>query len=73
MYVTLQTAAVHQQIFQEIEEIVEFDTGECLQWHHLHAQHTEETAGMILLWTLDQHGGQAKGMYSFFQLSFIME
>ena len=75
MYVTRQTAAVHQRIFQEIEDIVEFDTGERLQWRHLHAQHIyiEETAGMILLWTLDQHGGQAKGLCSFFQLSFITE
>jgi hypothetical protein len=73
VYVTRQTAAVHQRIFQEIEDIVEFDTGERLRWRHLHAQHIEETAGMVLLWTLDQHGGQAKGLYFFFQLSFITE
>ena len=73
VYVTRQTAAVHQQNFQEIEDIVEFDTGECLRWCHLHARHIEETAGMILLWTMDQHGGQAKGLWSFIQLSFITE
>lgn len=57
-----QTAAVHEQIFQEIKKIVEIDTGKTLQWRHLHAMSMEGLLGMILLWTLDQHGGQAKGL-----------
>jgi len=61
--VTQQTAAVHERIFQEIEEIVEIDTGKALQWRHLHATSLEESSSMILLWTLDQHGGQAKGPF----------
>jgi hypothetical protein len=57
LLVTRQTAAV-----QEIEKIVEIDTGKFLQWRHLHATPMEGSRGMILLWTLDQHGGQAKGL-----------
>lgn len=34
-----------------------------LRWRHLHARHRDETEGMMLLWTLDQHRGQAKGLY----------
>jgi hypothetical protein len=61
--VTRQTAAVHERIFQEIERIVEIDTGKFLQWRHLLATSMEASLGMILLWTLDQHGGQAKGVF----------
>jgi hypothetical protein len=63
VYVTRQTAATHQRIFQEIDNIVLVDTGMHLRWRHLHACHRDETEGMILLWTLDQHRGQAKGLY----------
>src|SRR5258708_7349773 len=63
VFATSQTAAVHHRIFQEIEEIVKIDTGEHLRWRHLHAQHAEDMVGMILLWTFDQHGGQAKGLF----------
>ena len=61
VFVNRQTAAAHQRIFREIEDIVRFDTGQQLRWRHLHAKSLEESEGMILLWTLDQHGGQAKG------------
>lgn len=64
VFVTRQTAAVHQRIFQEIEDIVEFDTGKRLRWRHLHADTVDGSAGMILMMTLDQHGGQAKGLLS---------
>ena len=65
VYVTRQTAAAHQRIFQEIDDIILADTGRHLRWRHLHACHCEEidTRGMILLWTLDQHRGQAKGLH----------
>jgi hypothetical protein len=69
VFVNRQTAAAHQRIFREIEDIVRFDTGQQLRWRHLHAESPEETEGMILLWTLDQHGGQAKGSREFSFLS----
>ena len=68
VFVNRQTAAAHQRIFREIEDIVRFDTGQQLRWRHLHAESIEEFQGMILLWTLDQHGGQAKGSR---ELSFL--
>ena len=43
---------------------MEFDTGKRLRWHHLHADSVDGSAGMILMMTLDQHGGQAKGVWS---------
>ncbi|KAJ7840702.1 hypothetical protein B0H14DRAFT_3457907 [Mycena olivaceomarginata] len=46
VYLTRHTAAAHQIIFQEINKIVDHDTGRPLQWRHLH----------------DQHRGQAKGL-----------
>jgi hypothetical protein len=61
-FVNRQTAAAHQHIFHEIEDIVGFDRGQRLQWRHLHAESAEGSQGMILSWTLDQHGGQAKGL-----------
>ena len=64
VFVTQQTVAVHQCIFQEIKDIVELDTGKCLQWRHLHADSIDSSAGMILMMTLDQHGGQAKDSLS---------
>ena len=62
VFVNCQNAAAHQRIFREIEDIVKFDTGQRLRWRHLHAESSEESQGMILLWTLDQHGVQAKGI-----------
>lgn len=64
VYLNRQTAVAHCQIFQEIEKIVLLDTGKALQWRHLHACTADEApAGMILQWTVDQHGGQAKGLF----------
>ena len=37
VFVNHQTAAAHQRIFREIEDIVRFDMGQRLQWHYLHA------------------------------------
>ncbi|KAK7026224.1 hypothetical protein R3P38DRAFT_2948380 [Favolaschia claudopus] len=63
VYVNRQTAAAHQLIFGEIEKIVTADTGSELQWRHLHGESvTDVRSGMILQWTGDQHGGQAKGI-----------
>ncbi|KAK6991975.1 hypothetical protein R3P38DRAFT_3226954 [Favolaschia claudopus] len=63
VYLNRQTAAAHQLIFREIECVVGRDTGRSLQWRHLHATSaTDVPQGMVLQWTCDQHGGQAKGI-----------
>ena len=60
---THQTATAHLFVLQQMEKIVEKDTGIPLRWHHLHASHIDDFPG-ILQWTADQHGGQAKGELS---------
>ncbi|KAJ7889899.1 hypothetical protein B0H14DRAFT_2561582 [Mycena olivaceomarginata] len=63
VYLTRHTAAAHQIIFQEINKIVDHDTGRPLQWRHLHGRHPDDFAvGLILHWGADQHRGQAKGL-----------
>ncbi|KAJ7192674.1 hypothetical protein GGX14DRAFT_546454 [Mycena pura] len=61
IYVNRQTAVAHQIIFQKIHDIVVKDTGENLQWRHIHSQTPDEEVG-VLHFVLDQHGGQAKGL-----------
>lgn len=60
VFLNRQSAAAHQLVFEKINAIVTGDTGEGLQWRHLHARSLRELTG-ILQWTGDQHGGQAKG------------
>ncbi|KAJ7212425.1 hypothetical protein C8J57DRAFT_1097238, partial [Mycena rebaudengoi] len=63
VYITRQSAAAHQRVFEEIEAIVKEDTGKSLKWRHLHASSTDGSDGyrdLILSWTADQHRGQAK-------------
>ncbi|KAF7334423.1 hypothetical protein MVEN_02271600 [Mycena venus] len=68
VYLNRQTAAAHHIILSEIGQIVEQDTGSAIWWRHLHADSATETpAGMILQWTGDQHGGQAKGIGLYLQ------
>ncbi|KAJ6484352.1 hypothetical protein C8R47DRAFT_1072982 [Mycena vitilis] len=63
VYLNRQTAAAHQRIFEEIEAIVQEDTGKTLKWRHLHGTSVDGVYGdMILSWTADQHRGQAKGL-----------
>lgn len=58
------SALAHQRVFEEIEAIVLEDTGQRLQWHHLHASSPEDGLdSMILSWVGDQHRGQAKGVW----------
>ena len=68
---TRQTAAAHLFVLQQVEKIVEKDTGAPLKWRHLHAGHADELIG-ILQWTADQHGGQAKGELINFEEAFLM-
>ncbi|KAJ7822391.1 hypothetical protein B0H14DRAFT_3470795 [Mycena olivaceomarginata] len=68
VYVNRQTAAAHQLILSKVGKIVDKDTGCSIKWRHLHAESAAETpAGMILQWTGDQHGGQAKGIGLYLQ------
>ncbi|KAJ7688773.1 hypothetical protein B0H14DRAFT_3533113 [Mycena olivaceomarginata] len=63
VYVTRHTAAAHQRIFHEINQIVLHDTGRPQLWRHLHGTSTEDfSVGLILHWGADQHRGQAKGL-----------
>ncbi|KAF8179521.1 hypothetical protein K438DRAFT_1908313 [Mycena galopus ATCC 62051] len=63
VYINRQTAAAHQRVFEEIEAIVQEDTGEGMKWRHLHGTSLDATYGnMVLSWTADQHRGQAKGL-----------
>jgi hypothetical protein len=62
VFLNRQTAVAHAYVFDAIEEIVKEDTGRFLRWRHIHASDLDETDGMILQWTGDQHGGQAKGI-----------
>ncbi|KAF8887650.1 hypothetical protein CPB84DRAFT_1849819 [Gymnopilus junonius] len=61
IYLNRQSAVAHQIIFQKIEEIVLKDTGECLQWRHLHANDISDMVGILEI-AVDQHGRQAKGL-----------
>ncbi|KAJ7817676.1 hypothetical protein B0H14DRAFT_2601850 [Mycena olivaceomarginata] len=61
VYVTRHTAAAHQRIFHEINQIVLHDTGRPQLWQHLHGTSTKDfNVGLILHWGADQHCGQAK-------------
>ncbi|KAL0060449.1 hypothetical protein AAF712_012771 [Marasmius tenuissimus] len=63
VYVTRETAFAHFRIFQEIEKTVKEDTGRPIPWRHIYAPSNDESdqQGLVLMWTGDQHGGQAKG------------
>ncbi|KAF8189164.1 hypothetical protein K438DRAFT_1936105 [Mycena galopus ATCC 62051] len=62
IYLNRQTALAHKIVMDTVNDIVKIDTGSAIQWRHLHANSPNDTPnGMVLLWTADQHGGQAKG------------
>ncbi|KAG6836008.1 hypothetical protein H0H93_012315 [Arthromyces matolae] len=67
VFLNRQTAAAHERLFHEIENIVKLDTGRSLHWRHLYADAPDETDGMILQLTADQHLGQAKGFGLYLQ------
>ncbi|KAJ6564612.1 hypothetical protein B0H19DRAFT_941881 [Mycena capillaripes] len=62
VYLTRHTAVAHQRIFDEIDKLVQQDTGSKLSWRHLHGQSPNDFDGLILHWGADQHRGQAKGL-----------
>ena len=51
-------------VFRKISDIVRSDTGQELKWRHLHASKKDELIGICLV-NVDQHGGQAKGAWTF--------
>ncbi|KAK1230795.1 hypothetical protein PQX77_006109 [Marasmius sp. AFHP31] len=63
-YVTRETAYAHFHLFQEIETTVQKDTGRPIPWRHIYARSNNESdqQGLVLMWTGNQHGGQAKGL-----------
>jgi hypothetical protein len=62
IFLNRQTAVAHQKIIQAIEDIVLEDTGNRLQWRHIHGVDPHDYDGKILQWAADQHAGQAKGV-----------
>ncbi|KAF8160165.1 hypothetical protein BJ912DRAFT_866014 [Pholiota molesta] len=58
-----QTAFAHYKIFEAIDNVIEEDTHRYLQWRHIHVG----SADVVLQWTGDQHGGQAKGLGLYLQ------
>jgi hypothetical protein len=62
IFLNRQTAVAHQKIIQAIEDIVLENTGNQLQWRHIHGAHQHDYDGKILHWAADQHAGQAKGL-----------
>ncbi|KAF6753487.1 hypothetical protein DFP72DRAFT_814134 [Ephemerocybe angulata] len=61
VFVTEESAVMHQLIFSKISEIVKIDTGEELRWRHIHAKTLSDFPGICLV-SVDQHRGQAKGL-----------
>ncbi|KAK1236202.1 hypothetical protein PQX77_000554, partial [Marasmius sp. AFHP31] len=68
VYLNRQTAEAHRLLLLKIHEIVRDDTGCELQFRHLHATRVDDVNFRgILSWTVDQHGGQAKGIGEYLQ------
>ncbi|KAG6847309.1 hypothetical protein H0H93_008916, partial [Arthromyces matolae] len=67
IFLNRQTAEAHARLFQEIDDIVKEDTGHSLRWRHIHGQDLDDTEGLILQITADQHLGQAKGLGLYLQ------
>ncbi|KAJ7599699.1 hypothetical protein C8J56DRAFT_1156467 [Mycena floridula] len=68
VFITAETAELHQRVFAEIDSIVYEDTMNHLRWRHLHAHSIDDFDGCILQFAGDQHGGQAKGFGLYLQL-----
>ncbi|KAF7327180.1 hypothetical protein MKEN_00295100 [Mycena kentingensis (nom. inval.)] len=61
-----QTAAAHTFAFKLIDFFVQQDTGQALQWRHIHGNTLRDEVG-ILQFAMDQHGGQALGLGEYLQ------
>ena len=59
-------AQAHQLIFHKIDEIVQIDTRHRLKWRYIHFKGptAADVVGIYHI-TVDQHGRQTKGMYSY--------
>ncbi|KAJ7059864.1 hypothetical protein C8F01DRAFT_1253960 [Mycena amicta] len=68
VYVNQQSAQAHFLVFKTIHEIVLQDTGDVLEWQHIHGSDDEKSwEGRILSVTVDQHRGQALGLGLYLQ------
>ncbi|KAJ7049809.1 hypothetical protein C8F01DRAFT_1264851 [Mycena amicta] len=68
VYVNQQSAQAHFLVFKMIHEIVLQDTGNVLEWRHIHGSEDEKSwEGRILSVTVDQHRGQALGLGLYLQ------
>ncbi|KAL0567432.1 hypothetical protein V5O48_014558 [Marasmius crinis-equi] len=63
VFLNRQSAEAHRIMLLKVHQIIQEETGKELKFRHLHSGHKDETAFEgILSWTVDQHGGQAKGI-----------
>ena len=61
-FLNRQTAEAHKYLLLALDRTVLKDTGHHLKFRHLDSLSVHEYCG-ILSWTVDQHQGQAKGIY----------
>ena len=72
VFLNRHNAAAHQFVFNQIERIVHHDTGQSLLWRHLHSPSLQDHIG-ICMFTVDEHGGQAKGIVKQFLSVIVMK
>ncbi|KAK7053091.1 hypothetical protein VNI00_004412 [Paramarasmius palmivorus] len=67
-FLTRQTAEAHRVLLLKVHDIVLSDTGQPLRFRHLHSDSIDDLDFEgIQTWTVDQHGGQAKGIGEYLQ------
>ncbi|KIJ52695.1 hypothetical protein M422DRAFT_243475 [Sphaerobolus stellatus SS14] len=66
IFLNCQSAIAHFLVFRNIHRIVMNDTGQGLQWRHLHSETLDKPVG-IFSFSVDQHLGQAQGLGLYLQ------
>ncbi|KIJ33839.1 hypothetical protein M422DRAFT_182788 [Sphaerobolus stellatus SS14] len=66
IFLNCQSAISHFLVFRKIHQIVKQDTGQGLQWRHLHSETLQNPVG-IFSFSVDQHLGQAQGLGLYLQ------
>ncbi|KIJ47690.1 hypothetical protein M422DRAFT_248695 [Sphaerobolus stellatus SS14] len=66
IFLNCQSAIAHFLVFWNIHRIVMNDTGQGLQWRHLHSETLDKPVG-IFSFSVDQHLGQAQGLGLYLQ------
>ncbi|KAL0059883.1 hypothetical protein AAF712_013365 [Marasmius tenuissimus] len=68
VFLNRQSAEAHRVVLLKIHRLVQEETGKEIQFRHLHASYKRDLDFEgILSWTVDQHGGQAKGIGEYLQ------